>query len=571
MAEVPVSEVILKCLRQENVKRIIGISDGFYHGVMLKAEEFGIRWIAPRHEAAAVHICEGIFKSSGEIPVVMAGAGPGTANMVSGIICAREEGVPVIAISSQRRQDVVYPSRMGIYQGCEQYDLFRLITKWNTVIHSPERVSECIQTAFREAMSGRPGPVHIDIPVDILDGVCNDEKIRILAPHQYRSTLPLAPSSQDIDQMVALIAAAKQPFLIAGTGVLNSNGTEDLLELVELLNCPATTSMAARSALPNEHPNYLVGYIGGLTARKEADVILAIGTCLGELDLPFDHHWRDYNEQKVIQVDFEQRHIGINRPIHLGVVADARLTIRALVKRLREMETQPLGDEIVGKYKQQDDQWYAQQRTLLNDYQGEKIHPAASVEIARSVFGPDAINVGDGGNTSLYNGIFTKFSHPRTSLGIFEFGHLGTGIPYAIGAKLANPGKEVYCITGDGAAGFNIMELDTALREKIKITVIVHAEESWSMEEIVQLLLTGDESKAVATHLLPTRWDRIAEGIGCHAEYVDKVENLRDALERAKVSDFPALVCVKTDKQTNLVPPLADMFEQVYTGAPPTF
>ena len=121
------------------------------------------------------------------------------------------------------------------------------------------------------------------------------------------------------------------------------------------------------------------------------------------------------------------------------------------------------------------------------DYEGDKIHPATSVEAAAKVFGPEAINVGDGGNTSLFNGLYLRFTTPRTSLGIFEFGHLGTGIPMAIGAKLANPDKDVYVITGDGAAGFNFMEMETAAREKVKITVIVHAEEHWCMEEIVQL------------------------------------------------------------------------------------
>jgi len=566
MAEITGGELILRCLVKEGVKRIYGITDSGYHPLMGAVEKYGVRWVAPRHEAAAAHMAEGEFKTTGNVPVVMAGGGPGTANLISGIICARAEGIPIIAISAQRRSGVVYPARSGVYQSLDQQDLFRPVTKWNAAVHAWERIPEIIQTAYREAVCGRPGPVHIDVPDDIMYLAKDEDSVRLLEPSQYRATVP-EPSERQIDEAARMIAEAENPLLIAGTGVLNAGAWDDFLEMVELLNCPATCTAAANSAMPHGHPNYLrVFGAGAFQARREADVILAVGTRLGELDLPFDKYFGDPAKQRLIQVDVDPRNIGANRPIAMGIVADAKLTTAALVIRLKALKIEPGDGESVKKCKKTEDEWWAGESAAARDYQGDKIHPAKSVEIAREIFSPNATCVSDGGNTSLFSAFYAPLTKPRTALGITEFGHLGTGIPMAIGAKLADPKRDVYVITGDGAAGFNFMEMETAAREQVKITVIVHAEESWCMEEIEQIFNFGDPSKVVACAQMPVRWDKTAESLGCHGEYVDKAEDLADALRRAKDSPLPAVVCVKTDKEANLIPPAALLFGEVYTG-----
>jgi len=566
MAEISGGELLVRCFLKEGCKRIFGITDAGYHTMMGAAAANGIRWVGPRHESAAVHMAEGVFKTTGEVPVVASGAGPGTANVIPGIICAREEGVPVIAITAQRRVEVIYPARSGVYQGLDQFDIFKPITKWNAAVHSWDRIPEVVETAYREALAGRPGPVAIDVPDTIMYETGDEDSVKILEPSQYRAPNP-EPSEREIEEIAKLLAGAENPVVMGGTGVLNSGGTGALLELVELLNCPALTSMAARSVFPNDHPNFLFGLkMGGLTARKEADVVLVAGSRLGELDLPFDKYWGPPESQKVIQIDTDPGNIGVNRPIYLGVVADAAATLEGLAARLKEMGVKPASGEAVKKYAAIDEQEWKALTAPIEEWCGERMHPAKSVQVARSVFPPDAINVGDGGNTSLYNAFFTPFTVPRTSLGIFEFGHLGTGIPYAIGAKLANPDREVYVITGDGAAGFNFMELETALREDAKITVIVHAEESWCMEEIAQMVVLGGPENTIACAQSPVRWDKIAEAIGCHGEYVEKLDDLEGALLRARESALPAVVCVKTDRQCNLIPPAADRFMEVYEG-----
>jgi acetolactate synthase I/II/III large subunit len=569
MAKVMGGEVIVKCLLKEGVKRIFGITDAGYHPVMAAAVANGMRWVGPRHEAAGVHMAEGVFKTTGEIPVAMAGYGPGTANMVSGLICAREEGVPVVAISSQARSGIVYPFVSGAFQAVNQYEIMKPVVKWNAVVHQWNRIPEIIQRAFREAMAGRPGPVHVDIPYDIIFEENDDSELKYLEPETYRSMV-MEPPAVQIEEAARLIAAAKNPMLIAGTGVLNSGGWEDFLEMVELLNCPASTSMSARSAMSNDHSNYLLGLgEGALTARREADVVLAVGTRLGNLDLPYDVYFGEIGKQKLIQVDIDPRNVGTNRPIAMGIVADARSTLQALLGRLKELGVKAASGEMVKRYKEIEAEQMAILEAAPKSYEGDKIHPATSVETAAKVFGPAAINVGDGGNTSLFDALYLRFTTPRTALGIFEFGHLGTGIPMAIGAKLANPDKDVFVITGDGAAGFNFMEMATAALEKVKITVIVHAEEHWCMEEIEQLaFFEGDASKVISCQQYPIRWDKAAESMGCYGEFVEKEEDLLEAFERAKNHELPAVVCVKTDFYANLIPPLADKFMEVYEGPP---
>jgi acetolactate synthase I/II/III large subunit len=567
MAQVTGAEVMVKCLTKEGVKRIFGITDAGYHPVMASAVANGIRWVSPRHESAAAHMAEGVYKSAGEIPVAMAGYGPGTANIVPGLLCAREEGVPVVAVSSQVPTTLGYPFRSGTYQAINQYDLMKPVCKWNEAVHQWKRIPEVIQAAFREAMAGRPGPVHVDIPYDILYEEGDDSELQYLEPHQYR-VMVLEPSAAQIKEMARLVAGAENPLLIAGTGVLNSGGWDGFRELVELLNCPATTTMAARSAFDNNHPNYLFGLAqGALTARREADVILALGTRLGSMDLPYARYFGEQGSQKLIQVDVDPRNVGVNRPVDMAVIADAKATIDALLDELKQMDIKPAGGEMVKKYKELEEPEFAVLQQVPRDYAGELIHPAASVHAAAAVFGPEAINVGDGGNTSLFNGVYVNFTKPRTSLGIFEFGHLGIGIPYAIGAKLANPEKDVYLITGDGAAGFNFMEMETAVRENVKITVIVHAEESWCMEEIAQLaFFEGDASQVIACQQNAVRWDKMAEAMGCYGAYVDKKDDLTPALEAAKKHELPAVVCVKTDRFANLIPPMVERFMEVYEG-----
>jgi len=568
MAKITGGELILKCLQKEGVERIIAITDEGYHAIQHKCPDYGMRLISPRHEAAAAHIAQGIYKASGQICAVMGGGGPGTANLLSGVICAESEGAPMIVITAQRRKEVVYPSQVGVYQGTDQLEWFRPCTKWNAVVHEWRRIPEIVSRAFREALSGRPGPVQIDVPENIMNEEGDEESVRILEPSQYRSLVPAQPSAAEIDELAELLIGAERPLVIAGAGVLQAAAWDDYRALVEILGCPSATTSAGRTALSDEHPNNLRPLSqGALIARREADVVAAFGTCLGELDLPWDKYWGDAS-QKVVQVDVDPRNLGAHRPLYRGIVADAGAALHALVERLRDRNAVPRDAARIAAYHAQNERWQAEVlQPYIDAFSDDKIHPVQSILAANEVFPQGSINIADGGNTSLFNITFSRFTMPRTSQGLVEFGHLGTGIPCAIGSKLARPDVDVFCITGDGAAGFNIMEMETAVRENVKITVIVHAEGSWAMEEILYRLEGIAPEDCGSARFGTVRWDRIAEAVGCHGEYVEKPSDLIPAMRRAREAAQPALVCVATDRDASLIPPNGELFGEVYSGA----
>ena len=194
MAEITGGELLLRCVQREGIEFVIGITDEGYHTIQHHCADYGFRHVAPRHEAAAAHIAQGIFKTSGVMSLVLAGGGPGTANVLSGVICALAEGVPMLVVTAQRRADVVYPSKPGIFQAMDQQEMFRPVTKWNAVVHQWERIPEIVSRAFREALAGRPGPVHIDMTDTIMNATGDDSSVEVLDPAQYRSTVPAEPT-----------------------------------------------------------------------------------------------------------------------------------------------------------------------------------------------------------------------------------------------------------------------------------------------------------------------------------------------------------------------------------------
>ena len=267
----------------------------------------------------------------------------------------------------------------------------------------------------------------------------------------------------------------------------------------------------------------------------------------------------------MIQVDVEPRHFGVTRPLSLGIVADAKSALRGIAGRLRAASATPRDAGDLERYRALDNEVRMEQATPIMEWKGPGIHPAHAIGTIGAVFGGDAVYTVDGGNTSLWAYSVLPPTLPRSYHSILELGMLGTGIPSAIGAKLGAPDREVVCITGDGAAGFNIMEMQSAAREGIALTTIVFAEGSWTMEEPNELDLYG---RTFGTAQGTIRWDLVATGLGCHSEYVERIEDLEPALQRARQHDGPSLICVRSDHDANLAVPaeMVARFFEVYSG-----
>jgi acetolactate synthase-1/2/3 large subunit len=561
-------ELIARCLAQEGVRFVFGLPSPEVDPLLAALEPTGIRFVPIRHESAAAYMAEGLYKTTGQVGATVTNPGPGTANLLPGIINARHEGTPLIAITAQHRLDLVYPSPPSTFQGQDQLDVFRPAVKWGAPIFAWSRIAEVMRMAFREMWAGRPGPVQIEVPAPVMYATGEVEAAQILAPEAYRSMGPQASAAQ-IEAAAKLLRAAKRPLIVIGSGVDRADAGEAVLEVAERLGCGVVTSMAGRSAAPQDHAHHLYGYGAGAgEARREADVVLALGTRLGNLDTPYDKYWGDGSGQRIIQIDIDPRSLGVTRPLALGIVADLKSALADLSVALNGGRRRPNAAEDLARYNHTERAWREAQFADVEAYNGPGLHPGHVMRAVGETFGREAIYVADGGFTSLWAHFMLPPTRARSYLNILELGMLGIGIPSALGAKLGSPGREVVCVTGDGAAGFHCMELQSAAREGAKITVVVFAEGSWSMEEPNERALFG---RTFGTAMGEVRWDRVAEGLGCAGFFVERMADLESALMAARAAPAPAVVCVRTDRIANMsVPPqILQRFGEVYQGPSP--
>jgi len=566
MAAITGGELLARCLAVEGIRFVFGLPCPEVDPLLAALDGNGLRFVPIRHEAAAAHMAEGVYKTTGQVAAVLGNPGPGSANLLPGVITARHEGVPLVAITAQHRLGIVYPSPPSTFQGQDQLDAFAASVKWGGPILAWERIAEVTRLAFREMWCGRPGPVQLEVPAPVLYEAREEADAVVLAPGRYRPGLPQASESQ-LEQAAEMIASAARPLVLAGAGVDRANANAALLGLAERIGAPIIATMAGRAAVPKDHAQALYPYSAGADlARREADVVLVVGSRLGNLDLPYDKYWGDPAQQQLIQIDIDPRNMGVTRPLTLGVVADAAEALDGLLRVLEKRGQRPAADDaFLTRAREADRAWEAEQAALVSGWSGPGLHPARVMEAVGQAFGRDAVYVADGGNTSLWAHWYLPPTRPRSYLNILELGMLGTGIPSAVGAKLADPARDVVCVTGDGAAGFNFMEMQSAAREGLDLTVVVFAEGSWTMEEPNERLHYG---RTFGTDMGEVRWDRVAEGLGCTGLYVEKSEELASALARAKAADGPAVVCVRTNRDANLATPPDPLmrFIEVYQG-----
>ena len=565
MTDVTGGELLARAVANEGVKFVFGLPCPEIDPFLAALEGNGLRFVPIRHESAGVHMAEGLYKTTGQVAIVLGNPGPGSANLLPGLVTARHEGVPLMAITSQHRSGIVYPSTPATFQGQDQLDLFKPAVKWGAPVFEWARIPEIVRTAFREMWTGRPGPVQLEIPLTSMYATGDPASAPIFARDAGRPGQP-QPSDNQLAAAAELLANAKAPVIFAGCGVDRGQANAALLELAELLKCPAIPSLAARAIMPHDHLLYFPSQSPAADAlRRNADVLLVVGSRLGNLDVPYDKYWGDATKCKLIHVDIDARHIGVSRPVALGIVADAKLTLEGIAAKLRGRKIASHGRTDLESQRADNTAWVQSLLEPVSAWSGPGIHPAQAIGMVGAEFGGDAVYCVDGGMTSLWAALALPSTRPSSYHGILELGMLGVGIPAAVGAKLGDPSRTVVCVTGDGAAGFNIMEFQTAAREKLKITFIVMAEGEWTMEVPNEQARWG---KTFGTSMGEIRWDKVAEGLGGHGEYVDSIANLAPALARARAYDGPALICVRTSLAANLALPasIGGRFFEVYFG-----
>jgi len=555
-ATTTVGELLVRLLHLEGVDFMCGIVDGAHIPLVMHTGAHGIRYVNTRHEEAATHIAEAYTRLAHRPAVVIGNPGPGGANMLAGLTSAQAEGHPVVAIACTRRAAVNSPDRGGAWQATDLVEMARPITKHAALVSRADRVPDQVRAAFRAATTGRPGPAFLAVPDELLGEPVDPSAMR-LTPAERNRVVDLGAGDPDrIAAAAERLAAARHPFLFAGKGVLWARASEAFVALADHLGAAMSSTLGARGAVPEDHPRYFHLADGATlrAVREDADVVLVVGARLGEYDgWGMPPAWGDPEHQNTIQIDADALSIGLNRPVDLAIVADARHALDALITQVRARCDPRSEMADAARYAAMHDETVANAAPYVLTEPTVGVNPGQMVMAVREAFPRDAVVVADGGNTTLWTVALNPVFAPDSFLYSVKMGYLGTGLPFAIGAQLAAPDRCVYLVSGDGAFGFNAMELETALRVGAPVVCIVAVDDGWGMERTAHRAQAVPAELTHGTELSPTvRYDELARALGCHGEYVDAIGELAPAIERSRAAGVPAVIHVRVDPELNL-------------------
>jgi acetolactate synthase-1/2/3 large subunit len=520
--------LIVRTLRQAGVTHCFTIVGGHDYHIVDACLDEGIRVIDVRNEMHAAHMADALARFTGTPALLTVDAAPGLVNAVAGIEVAYESQVPMVVACAQGS---LAGRDVGVMQAIDQLRLLRPITKWQRTCFDLKRLPEYTATAVRYATCGRPGPVLLDFPLELLGATVDQDEV--VLPRDYRPTARPLGDPVQVRTALDLLSSAKKPLIVAGSGVWWAGAGEELLRFVEASGIPILTRNLARGLVPDDHP-LACGFYP--TPCAGADAFLILGTRL-DWTIGFGQFPLFDREARVIQVDIAPEAIGKNRPIDVGIHADAGQVLRQMLAALPEVSAWAM-----------DPAWPGRARgTLL----------AMREETARSAKIDE--RPADGLMHSIQLVQALSACLPRETIKIVDGGYIGAfGIQYldanvpggvtwvGSAAHLAHPEQPVVALMGDGSFGLCAMEFDTAVRHKLPIVVVIANDEGWGEVRDGQRRRFGEE-RIVGTQLGPTRYDQMARALGGYGEFVERPDEIAPALQRAFASGLPAVLNVHTD------------------------
>ena len=521
-----------RMLKAEGIEYVFGLIGGHIYPLFDACEKEGIRVVDVRHEAAAAHMAEGIALATGKPGVCFVTAGPGFTNAVTGIANAKAAASPMLCISGR---SAIHEFDTGALQDMEQVDIINPLTKYARTVYETRRIPEYMAAAFRHGLNGRPGPVYLEIPMDVM--YQQVDELEITMPQNYRATGAPCGDPGEIQRALDLLASAKRPVIIAGGGVWWAQAHEELEDFVEKSGIPVFTRNAGRGVVSDDHPLCFGPF--ARTGLFKADVALVIGTqftyTLGAQHLPA--------ELKMIRVDIDAEDIGHNRNIDVGIVGDAKSVITQLAGGIGSGSY----DDWIATLKKSESDRLNRIRPLIESDQ-TPMHPLRLCHEMKPFIDKDTIVSMDGGDISVFGAQAIPAYAPGSQManGSTSFGCLGVGLPFAIAAKLAKPDKKVILLTGDGSFGLNAMEFDTAARHDLPIVCVIGNDGCWGMIKHNMSKFYGGE-KIVGCDLPIKSYEKIVEAMGGYGERVENPSDVAPAMERAFASGKPACVNVLVD------------------------
>ena len=549
------AHLFVRCLKLEGVKKVFTIVGDTILPLVDAAHDEGIEFIDTRHEGAAMHMADGYARITGEPSVGMFTGGPGFANAISGLPAIYTSESPVIFVAGCAE----LPEKgMVTFQEIDQTAMAEPVTKGSWLVHDTTRIPEYVATAFRTAMSGRPGPVHLTLPIDLQEAVISEDDLPRYMPQEYRNAGRAHGDPGRIEEAAALLRGAQRPVIIVGNPARYSVAPEQLEALAETTGAPIFTVEQARGLLDDEHP-LCFGYADGAlnpTARRfrEADVVLLLGKRL-------DHRYR-YGQifggdAKLIQADPSEAEIGRNRGVSVSLLGDLGAVVDQLTAAAKQGTKTDISDWL-RQLEADRNGWLEELRARATGE--EPMHPLDVFTRIEHLVDDDTFIIMDGGDYVQWGRSYLRARKPGRFIRLGPLSHLGAGIPYAMAAKLAHPESKTLALMGDGSFGFYTMEYDTCIRHNLPITVVMGNDSTWGIDKTFQLAYFD---RAVGTDLRFIRYDRVVDAIGGYAEYVENPDDVAPAVERAFASGRPSLVNVAVRSGAS---PLADAMIARRTG-----
>lgn len=528
------AELFVSTLKTLGIHDIFTLVGDHLNEVLAVAHAEGLRIIDMRHESGVTHAADAWARIHRRPALALVTGGPGHTNALTGIATANLALSPLIAVSGSRASTLAH---RGAFQDIDQVGMAAPVTRWAAEVPNAAQIPFYLGRAYQTANSGRRGTIHLTIPVNVFQ-----EKTEVASrtPHSPKSVT----ARPEVNGVIETLRRAERPVVIAGSGIWWDNASTELREFIEHTSLPLYTITMAKGVVPDNHP-LAMGYADPAlnsavqAAFQEADVVLVLGKRI-DYRLALGGPRLFGAETRFIQIDIEPSELGLNRPLEIGVRASVRETLHALLAECKEPWRPLPWLNRLHELKR------AQQQRLDSAASDESlpIHPAAFYRRLRDALPHDTLFAWDGGDFAHWGRASIPALHAGGWLRLGPLGTIGSALPNGIALKLAHPDRPVAVITGDGSLGFYLAEIDTAVRHKLPIVIIVGNDAGWGLERELQAATVAG-SPNVACELAPTRYDVITIGFGGDGETIEHLDDVAPAVTRAFASPVPYCLNVK--------------------------
>jgi acetolactate synthase-1/2/3 large subunit len=541
-------DAVMECLKAEGVDVVFGYPGGANLPTYDAFVDAGIRHVLVRHEAGGGHAATGYAKATGKVGVALGTSGPGATNLVTPIMDAMMDSVPVVFITGQVRTELLGTD------GFQEADILGITmpaVKHSWMIQHPLEIPRVLHEAFHVARTGRPGPVVVDIPTDLSKADIPYEPVTEVHLPGYQPTTE--GNVKQIRQAAKALASARRPVIYAGGGVILANASAELTEFATSDRFPVTNTLNGLGGFPSPHPQFLgmLGMHGTRAANyamDEADLICAIGA---RFDDRITGKLSEFAPRaKFIHIDIDPAEISKNVPAHIPIVGDAKNILAKLVNEYRALDADP---SRLDEWWQRIHEWQERHPLSYADSSDTEIKPQRAIQAIYEATGGDAIVTSDVGQHQMWAAQYYNFAKPRRWINSGGLGTMGFGLPAAMGAQVGCPDETVVCITGDGSVQMNSQELATCVANRIPVKVFILNNGYLGMVRQWQELFWDNRYSHVDMGQSPD-FVKLAEAYGATGLRLTNKDTLLDDLRAALATEGPVVVDIRVTREENVYP-----------------